>query len=161
MSIEERGISGELKSLVGGLKIVLQIFFWLGLAFTIILPFFLNMFGVNLVLSIIVAYPNGLLLLGITKKFIKLFDSIKNNNPFCKENVSLLKKTGTISSVQSVCWALDFIILCLFAEKLDIIVGLVIIFLFVLFLGVGIALYILSELLDKAVDYKSENDLTI
>lgn len=161
MSKNNEGVSKELKSFVGGLKIVLEYSFFIGIIVTIGLPFLLKYFGVNMILAISIVYPNGFLLLMITKNFIKLFDSIKQNNPFCKENVKLLVDTGIISAWQSVCWVFSFIMWIMLAKSLDIVEGLIIVFLFILFMGVAFALFILGELLDKAVDYKKENELTI
>lgn len=47
------------------------------------------------------------------------------------------------------------------AKSDDIFVLLVMIFMIILFIGVSIAFYILSELIKQATEYKNENDLTI
>lgn len=143
------------------LKKILQIFLALGVIISIILPFILKNNNFNLILSIIIIYPHSLFLVIIASNFIKTFDSLEKNNPFCFENVKILKQTGYISLIQSFFWMLDFIILLLWNKEIDIVEGLIIAFMFVLFIGVAIALFILSELFKKATEYKKENELTI
>ena len=108
-----------------------------------------------------VIYPNGIVLLIITHKFIKLFNSLRINNPFCDENVKTLKSTGVISLVGSIFWLIDFLYEIFLAKSNDIILNCTLLFLSILFLGVSIALYILSNLLKQATEYKEENELTI
>ena len=47
------------------------------------------------------------------------------------------------------------------AKSDDIFVLLVMVFMIILFTGVSIAFYILSELIKQATEYKNENDMTI
>lgn len=143
------------------LKIFLQVCFWGGCIFLVLLPFILQSFGMHLNAAWVVIYPNGIVLLIITRKFINLFDSLKNNNPFCEENVKILKSTAIVSLVSSIFWLIDFIFEIGLAGATDIVLTITLAFLVVLFLGVSIALYILSELLKQATEYKKENDLTI
>lgn len=154
-------ITGE-KGLGNILKIFLQICLCVGIIITIILPFLLHkIYVLNLINCIIIIYPNGIILSVITYKFIQLFNSLKNNNPFCESTVKILKFTGIIAFIGSIFWLAD-LIYELIAVRTDYIVFIVtLIFLCVLFLGVSIALYILSELFKKAIEYKEENELTI
>ena len=55
----------------------------------------------------------------------------------------------------------DFIFETFIVKNMSILVIIVLLFMFILFIGVTIALYILSELFNKAIEYKNENDLTI
>ena len=143
------------------LKIFLQICFYFGIILLVILPFILRMLGFNIGVSMFIIYPNGIILLLITRNFIELFDSLKNNTPFCKENVKILRKTGVISFIESVFWLIDLGYQILFINSKDIVFNVTLGFLSILFLGVAIALYILSELFKQAYDYKKENELTI
>ena len=143
------------------LKIFLQICFYFGIILLVILPFILRMLGFNIGVSMFIIYPNGILLLLITRNFIELFNSLKNDTPFCKENVKILKKTGVISFIESVFWLIDLGYQILFINSKDIVFNVTLGFLSILFLGVAIALYILSELFKQAYDYKKENELTI
>lgn len=154
-------ITGE-KGLGNILKIFLQICLGLGIITVIILPFLLQKFYVlNLINCIVIIYPNGLVLSVITYKFIKLFNSLKNNNPFCESNVKILKSTGIVAFIGSILWLLDLIYEIIVMKTDYIVIIVTLIFLFILFLGVSIALYMLSELLKEATEYKEENELTI
>ncbi len=143
------------------LKVFLQVCFYSGIIILIGLPFILNKIGFNLGASMYVIYPNGIVLLMITNKFINLFNSLRLNNPFCEENVKLLKITGIISFIGSVLWLIDFLYEIFVVRSVDIVFNCTLLFLWILFLGVSIALYILSELFKQATEYKKENDLTI
>ena len=153
-------ITGE-KGIGNILKMILEICFCGGVFLLAALPFVLNLLGMNLNASMFVIYPNGTVLLVITYKFIKLFDSLKNNNPFSEENVKILKRTGIVSLIGSFFWLIDFLYQTILVKDSDVGVNITLFFLFILFFGVAIALYILSELFKQAYEYKKENDLTI
>lgn len=143
------------------LKRFLQVCFWGGIIILIALPFILQGFGLNLNASSIVIYPNGIILLIITHKFIELFDSLKKNNPFCDNNIKILKSTAVVALIGSIFWLFDLLYEIVLVKEVDIVVTLTLAFLFILFFGVSIALYMLSELLKEATEYKKENELTI
>lgn len=143
------------------LKTILQICFWAGIIILIIIPFVLQEFGLNIKVSSIIAYPNGTILLIMIHNFIKLFDSVKNNNPFCDENVQTLKWTSIVSLVGSLLWIVDIPLKFIITNELDTVYVLTLLFLAILYIGVSISLYILSELFKKATEYKKENELTI
>ena len=150
------------KNSIGNLiKNFLQICYYFGIALLILLPFILRKLGFNMSSCMFVIYPNGILLLLITRNFIKLFDSLKNNKPFCKENVKILKQTSIISFIESIFWLIDLGYELLLVISTDIVFNTILVFLSILFIGVAIALYILSELFNQAYNYKEENDLTI
>ena len=154
-------ITGE-KGLGNILKIFLQICLILGVITVILLPHLLQkFFGSDLTNCIIVIYPNGIIFAIITYEFIKLFDSLKKNNPFCESNVKMLKFTGKVALIGSIFWLFDVIYETAFVKLDNIEFMATLIFLCILFLGVSIALYILSELLKEATEYKKENELTI
>lgn len=153
-------ITGE-KGIGKILKVFLQICFYAGIVVLIVLPFILNKLGFGLGASMYVIYPNGIILLIITHKFIKLFNSLRINNPFCEKNVKLLKTAGIVSLIGSIFWLIDFLYEIFLAKVTDIVSICTLAFLSILFLGVSIALYILSELLKQATVYKKENELTI
>lgn len=139
----------------------LKICFWGGVIVLAILPFALNALGLNLNASAFVIYPNGIVLLVMAHQFIKLFESLKNENPFCENNVKTLKKTAIASVVEAGFWLIDIIYEIALVRVFDIVIMVVLIFLCALFLAVAIALYILSELFKEATKYKAENELTI
>lgn len=153
-------LTGE-KGIGNILKIFLEICFYGGIILLIALPFILNLMGFRLKASMFVIYPNGIVLLIIAHKFIKLFDSLKNNNPFCEENVKIMKSTGVIALIGSIIWIIDLLYDIILAKSDDIVFDCTLAFLAVLYFGVAIALYILSELFKQATEYKEENELTI
>jgi len=142
------------------IKIILIIGMIISIPIVLVIPFLLR-HNISLLNTMLIIYPNGILMVGITWEFIKLFKSLEENNPFNRDNVKILKNTGTISFIMSGLWFIDLLDLVLIIKNYYINYILVLIFLTVLFLGVGIALYILSALFKQATDYKEENDLTI
>ena len=142
------------------LKLVLIIGLVVAVPFVIISPFWLEHTR-SVIYSMFIIYPNSLLMIGITIQFIKLFQSLEKNNPFNYENVKTLKKGSIISLAMSILWVIDLLFMIFMIGNTYINYIIVLIFLAVLFLGVAIALYILSELFRQATDYKEENDLTI
>ena len=143
------------------LKIILQVCFWGGIAVLIILPFLLQMVGLRFNASAFVIYPNGIALLVIVRQFIGQFDSLKNKNPFCMENVKRLKISGIASLVETVLWTIDLLYTIFLAKGADVVIVLGLAFMIILFAGVAIAFYILAELIKQATEYKEENELTI
>ena len=143
------------------LKEFLQICFYGGIILLILLPFLLQGVGLHLNATAVVIYPNGIALLVIVYQFIGLFDSLKNDNPFCIENVKRLKHAGIASLVEAILWAIDLIYQLILAKSIEPLFILVLIFLVILFVGVAIALYILAELIRQGTEYKVENELTI
>lgn len=153
-------ILGE-KGIGNILKIFLQVCFWGGIVLLIILPFQLQMFGLKLNATAFVIYPNGMALLVIVRQFIGQFDSLKNKNPFCMENVKRLKISGIASLVETVLWTIDLLYTIFLAKGADVVIVLGLAFMIILFAGVAIAFYILAELIKQATEYKEENELTI
>ena len=72
-----------------------------------------------------------------------------------------MKHAGIASLVEAVLWGLDLIYEVVLARTIEPLFIAVLGFLFILFIGVAIALYILSELFKQATEYKKENELTI
>ncbi|MBP5679182.1 MAG: DUF2975 domain-containing protein [Bacilli bacterium] len=136
----------------------------IGIVFAIpcilLVPFLLSN-NYSVLYSMIIVYPNGGLMVAIAFQFLKMFDSLEKNNPFTKENVKILQKTGRLSFGMSLLWLMDLFIMIALIHNTYINYILVLLFLFILFFGVGIALWTLSLLLQQATEYKEENDLTI
>ena len=74
---------------------------------------------------------------------------------------NILRRTGYLSFAMSVLWLIDLLIMTLIIHNTYVNYILVLLFLIILFFGVGIALWTLSLLLHQATEYKEENDLTI
>ena len=143
------------------LKKFLKICFYIGNIILLFIPFILQFLNISIRDSVIIVYPNGIVLLIIMYNFIKLFDSLKNNNPFNIENVYTLKYLSTVSIIGASFWFLDFLYELFIVHTDNTITFIALLFLFILFFGVSIALYILSQLFKQAFEYKKENDLTI
>ena len=149
------------KGLGNILKIMLEILLVLGIIILIVFPIIIANTNIRINPNVIIFYPNAICLLLIIYQFIGLFDSLKKSNPFCENTVKKLKKAGKISSVASVFWFLDFIYEVALVRTTEILWIAVLIFMIILFIGVSIALFILSELFNRALEYKRENELTI
>lgn len=126
----------------------------------ILIPFLLNN-NYSILYSMIIIYPNGLLMVAIAIQFLKMFKSLEMNKPFTHKNVDILKKTGFLSFAMSLLWIIDLLIMVFVIKNTYINYIIVLLFLFILFFGVGIALWTLSLLWLQATKYKEENDLTI
>ncbi len=143
------------KGLGSILKGLLEVVFVLTIVMMIIMPFAYT--------KIIFFYPNAICLLVIIYAFIGLFDSLKKEVPFCEKTVKKINIASIASLICSIFWLLQAIYEIVLAKSYlyDISAGIFLIFMFVLFFGVAVALYILKELFSKATNYKEENDLTI
>lgn len=142
------------------LGIVLKIGFVLFIPLMITLPFFLN-HNISIIHPMFIIYPNGIVMLGIIIQFMKLFRSLENNQPFTFENVKVLKTASYLSFGMFLLWIIDLLDLLLIIKNYYLNYIIVLLFLAILFFGVGIALHILSVLFHQATNYKIENDLTI
>ena len=143
---------------------ILKIIVIIGIIFSIptiiLIPFLLSN-NYSVFYSMLIVYPNGLLMIGIAIQFLKMFRSLEKNQPFTQDNVNILKKTGFLSFIMSGLWIIDLLIMLFIIKNTYINYIIVLLFLFILFLGVGIALWTLSLLFMQATKYKEENDLTI
>ena len=138
------------------LKIILQICFWGGIVFLILLLIILK----NISIFEIMLYLNGITMLVIVKQFIGLFDSLKIEKPFCENTVKRMNTASIASGIMTVLFLIETIYKFA-SDNSDIKINCILVFMTILFLGVAIALYILAELFRQATEYKSENDLTI
>ena len=144
-------------SLSNFIAICLKIIFVVGIIIYITLPFLLNMYVelfnpvLKYIPALIILYASGIPALIIVYKFIKIFNTLKQDNPFIIENVKHLK----VISICSLIISIEYIIGMFF------IVSIFEIILIAVFIIVWLGGYILSELLRKAIEYKEENDLTI
>lgn len=142
------------------LKIIVIVGIVLAIPSIILVPFLLSN-NYSIIYSMLIVYPNGGLMLGISYQFYKMFDSLEKKEPFTIKNVKILKTTGYLSFIMSALWLLDLLLMILVIHNTYINYILVLLFLMILFFGVGIALWTLSLLLHQATEYKEENDLTI
>ncbi len=140
------------------IKLILELLLIIGSIVFITLPILLRLYiqYINPTLtyypSLILLYSSGIPAIIIVHQFIKLFGSLKEDNPFINSNVKALK----ITSVCSVIISIEYLI-GIFTVTNSIFAIIIIGVFIIAWLG----LYILSELLQKAIEYKEENDLTI
>ena len=143
---------------------ILKIIVIIGIIFSIptiiLIPFLLSN-NYSVFYSMLIVYPNWLLMIDIAIQFLRMFRSLEKNQPFTQDNVNILKKTGFLSFIMSGLWIIDLLIMMFIIKNTYINYIIVLLFLFILFLGVGIALWTLSLLFSQATKYKEENDLTI
>lgn len=145
------------KSLSNFIEIGLKIIFVVGIIIYLTLPILLNKYVeifnpiLNYTAALVILYISGIPALIIVYAFIKMFETLKNDNPFVRENVTYLK----IVSVCSLLISIIYIIGMFFIVSIFEIVAIAIFI--IAFLGT----YVLAELLRRAIEYKEENDLTI
>ncbi len=145
---------GSLSNLI---KICLQVIFGIGIIIMIFLPFLFKWYTLNIngtlpyIPSLILLYISGVPALVIVWKFIEIFKTLKEENPFIMSNVKNLK----IVSICSLIIAIEYLIGLFFVKS---IFSIVVIGVFTI---AWLGLYILSELLKQAIQYKEENELTI
>lgn len=110
---------------------------------------------------IFMIYPCGVGLLSLIYQFIGLFNTLKLNTPFCTENVKRMRNGMYSSFIISFFITLALLLTIFIYNYYSLQLQVALFFMSILFFGVGIALYILSELFKEATTYKEENDLTI
>ena len=100
------------KSLSNFIEICLKIVLVLGIIIYLTLPFLLNWYVelfnpiLNYTAALIILYVSGIPALVIVYKFIKIFRTLKLDNPFILENVNHLK----VISICSLIIALEYIV---------------------------------------------------
>lgn len=149
-------ITGK-NSLSNVIKVCLQIIFVFGIIVVILLPLWLKKYceyinqSLQYIPALILLYVSGIPGLIIVNEFIKMFNTLKENNPFVIKNVKNLK----ICSICSLIITIEYIIGIFITKSVFsiVVVG--------VFSIAWLGLYILAELLTQAIKYKEENDLTI
>ncbi|MBQ7065389.1 MAG: DUF2975 domain-containing protein [Lachnospiraceae bacterium] len=139
-------------------KLILDIMYFLGIPVCLSLPITFKLYGqINSYFSryyvqlIILFFLSGVFAILIIGELRKMFKTVLNGDCFVTENVTSLRKMGTYSF----CIAIITVIrLFLYITPGVLVVVLV-------FLIAGLFSKVLSEVFDKAVTYKLENDFTI
>ena len=112
-------------------------------------------------LFIIMVYPCGILFLLIINEFIKLFNTLKDGNPFCIENVKRFKNNMKYSIIISILILIALLISIFVYNYYGLQLKMALVFISFLFFCCSVCFYVLSELFRQATEYKEENDLTI
>ena len=139
-------------------KLILDTMYFLGIPVCLSLPITFKLYGqINSYFSryyvqlIILFFLSGVFAILIIGELRKMFKTVLNGDCFVTENVTSLRKMGTYSF----CIAIITVIrLFLYITPGVLVVVLV-------FLIAGLFSKVLSEVFDKAVTYKLENDFTI
>lgn len=142
------------------LSIVLEFMFILLLIIIVVSIPILKLLNIEIYNIYLFVYPIGIAFLVLMRQFISMFKSLKDKKVFQEQNI---KKLSTSMKMSFIIFMLILIMIPIYIFKYKFIIGtlLFLIFIDILFLGVGIALYILEELFKEAINYKEENDLTI
>ena len=97
--------------------------------------------------------------------FLKIFNTLKQENPFEKKNIKRLGISYITSIVIGVIYAINVLLVYLgvgmIQERFFIIYPLTNVAISIIFLIFGIGIVVLKEIYRKAIEYKDENDLTI
>ena len=143
------------------ISILLKISIVIGVILLLCLWKILEVLNIKFDLLVFLIYPSGILFLMLVYQFIKLFKLLKIENPFSIIMVKYLKETMWISFIIGIIILIALLLSIFVYPTYTIAVKISLTFFTILFIGVGIALYLLSELFKQATEYKEENDLTI
>lgn len=116
------------------------------------------------IISIFIAfYITGLMAIFIIYQFIKIFQKLKENELFIKENTNRLDIITKTSILMGFLYFIVMLgILFNFANITESFIFILFLFIFsIIFFTAGIGIKILNEIYKKAIDYKEENELTI
>jgi len=110
----------------------------------------------------------GIAALFIIYQFINIFENLKENRLFERENLKALQKVSNLSVVIGILYFVILIIVSIILGKYvvfnlssRILIEVLILVFSVVFLVFGIGIRVLNEIYKKAIEYKEENDLTI
>ncbi|MBR4178141.1 MAG: DUF2975 domain-containing protein [Bacilli bacterium] len=151
----------KLSNLGRTMEVLLKVGFVLSIVIIAGLYFITKLFKIHFDLFIIMIYPCGLLFTYMIYEFICLFKSLYKGNPFCLENVKILKNNMFISIIIGILVLISLLISCFMYNYYSLQLKFALGFISLLFFVASIAFYILSELFNQAHKYKEENDLTI
>ena len=139
-------------------KLLLDFMFYTGILVTATLPFSIKFYGKynsyfaqNYIPLILLFFFSGVFAILIIYELRKIFRTVINDDCFIRENVKSLKNMGTYS----------LIIALITAGRLFLYITPAVLIVILVFIIAGLFSKVLSQVFDKAVTYKLENDLTI
>lgn len=139
-------------------KLLLDFMFYAGISVTATLPLSIRLYGKynsyfasNYVPLIFLFFFSGIFAILIIYELRKIFRTVINDDCFIRENVISLKRMGTYSLV----------IALITAGRLFLYITPAVLIVILVFIIAGLFSKVLSQVFDKAVTYKLENDLTI
>lgn len=145
--------------LTRGTKVLLDFMFYAGIVVTVTLPFSIYVYGKYFnsyferfyIPLCILFFFSGVLAILIIRELRKMFASVLADDCFIRENVKSLRRMGTYSFLIS--FITFFRLFMYFTPGVCVVV--------LVFVIAGLFSKVLSQVFDKAVTYKLENDLTI
>lgn len=149
------------KKLVKRINVLLKISLGVGVLLLLTLWKWLELLNIKFDALVFLIYPTGILFLVLIIQFIKLFNQFKSGKSFHHTTVSNLKISSKISIVIAIIIFIALILVIFIYPTYTLTLKIALTFFSILFIGVGIALYLLAELFREATEYKEENDLTI
>ncbi|MCI6918956.1 MAG: DUF2975 domain-containing protein [Lachnospiraceae bacterium] len=139
-------------------KWLLDFMYYAGILITVLVPAILYCYGkydpyfsVHLLSLSIIFMLSGILAVLIIRELRKMFRSVLNDDCFIRENVQSLNRMGTYS----------FLIVLITCCRLFLYLTPAVLVIILTFLIAGLFSKVLSQVFDRAVTYKLENDLTI
>lgn len=153
--------SNSPRKIVKILNILLKISLIVGVMLLLTLWKWLELLNIKLDILVFLIYPAGILFLGLVIQFIKLFNQFNAEKAFHLNTVKHLKNASKISFVISIITFMGLLLAIFVYPTYTLTLKISLTFFTILFIGVGIALYLLAELFRQATEFKEENDLTI
>ncbi|MDE7014888.1 MAG: DUF2975 domain-containing protein [Kineothrix sp.] len=139
-------------------KFILDFMFFSGILVILTLPFTIRFYGRynshfanNYIPLILLLSSSGTLAILIIYELRKMFRTVLNDDCFIPENVISLRRMGTYS----------LIIALITAGRLFLYITPSVLIVILVFVIAGLFSKVLSQVFDKAVTYKLENDFTI
>jgi len=139
-------------------KLLLDFMFYAGILVTATLPLSIRLYGRhnsyfarNYIQLIFLFFFSGILAVLIINELRKIFRTVINDDCFIRDNVISLKRMGTYS----------LMIALITAGRLFLYITPAVLIVILVFVIAGLFSKVLSQVFDKAVTYKLENDLTI
>lgn len=139
-------------------KILLDFMYYAGIIVTVFVPLIIKRYGryntyfaENLPQLSVIFMLSGIFAVLIIHELRKMFQSVLADNCFIRENVTSLNRMGTYS----------FFIAVITSCRLFLYMTPAVLIVILVFVIAGLFSKVLSQVFDKAVTYKLENDLTI
>jgi len=139
-------------------KILLDFMYYTGIVVTCLVPLIITEYGKynsyfadNIPQLSVIFIFSGIFAVLIIRELRKMFQSVLKNDCFIFENVKSLNKMGNYS----------FLIALITCCRLFLYITPAVIIVILVFVIAGLLCKVLSQVFDKAVAYKLENDLTI
>ena len=139
-------------------KLLLDFMFYAGILVTATLPLSIRLYGRhnsyfarNYIPLIFLFFFSGILAVLIINELRTIFRTVINDDCFIRDNVISLKRMGTYS----------LMIALITAGRLFLYITPAVLIVILVFVIAGLFSKVLSQVFDKAVTYKLENDLTI